>query len=306
MPPKISVVIPTLNAGPSFPELLRRIRSQKDVGDIEIVIVDSQSTDQTRQAARDAGAKVLKIRWQDFNHGDTRNLGIANSKGEYIALLTQDALPDNDQWLYFLVKALDDDPKVSAAYSRQIPHHDAPPWIKHQIEDYGVFSDQPRLQHLHNPASLQNLTPIERLRLCTLDNVSSLIRRSAWHNHPFPHVPFAEDLQWAKQEILRGGKISYQPQSRVIHSHRRGPIYEFRRARIAHYRLAQLFDIQLVPTFPLLIRYSLQNLAKMTKLVMSEKPVRVADLIQAPLIAVTSTWGQYIGAKIAYRQKGSI
>ena len=43
----ISVVIPTLNAGPEFRSLLQKLRQQKGIGDVEIIVVDSGSRDDT-------------------------------------------------------------------------------------------------------------------------------------------------------------------------------------------------------------------------------------------------------------------
>ena len=303
--PTVSVIIPTLNAGSAFPDILERIHEQKDVSDVEIVVVDSGSTDGTRQAAQHSATKTITIPRRNFNHGGTRNLAILEAHGELIALLTQDAMPDNDQWLYYLVAAVMSDDDVSGAYSRQIPHPDTPPWIKHQMAEHGLFSDQPRIQQLSNPKSFDTLDPLERLNLCIFDDVSSLIRRSTWENHPLPEAPFAEDLEWAKEELLRGKKIVYEPKSRVIHSHRRGAIHEYRRAKIAHYRLYELFDLRLVPTIPLLFRYSLQNIIRLTNWTLQERPVHLNDAFMAPFVAVASTLGQYMGAKIASQQRGA-
>jgi len=287
-----------LNAGHHFPEILDRIRKQNDVGEVEIVMVDSGSTDGTLQAGDRTGAKTIAIDRRTFNHGGTRNLGISESKGELVALLTQDAMPEDDHWLHYLVEAVTNDEQVSGAYSRQIPRPGTPPWVIRQMDEYGLFSDIPRIQELAEGLAFDRMEPLERLRLCTFDDVSSLVRRSAWELHRYPEVPFAEDLEWAKDEILRGNKIAYEPRSRVIHSHRRGAIHEYRRSRIAHQRLCELFDLRLVPTFPLLIRYSLQNIVRHLRWA-SAKPANLTNLFEAPCVAVASTVGQYMGAKAA-------
>ena len=294
----VSVIIPTLNAGPDFPDILNRIRSQKDVGSVEIVVVDSGSTDGTSEVARKAGGMTIDINRKSFNHGGTRNLGISNSSGELAALLTQDAMPENENWLYSLVEAVKSDPSISGAYSRQIPHPSTPAWILHQMEEHGLHSDIPRIQGLTESSTFDNMPPLEKLRLCTFDNVSSLIPRSVWEKHPFPEAPFAEDLEWAKYEILQGNKIVYQPESRVIHSHRRGAIHEYHRSRIAHQRLHELFQVRLVPTIPLLLKYSIQNVIRLTGWAL-ERPGNIADIFQAPLVAVANTFGQYVGARAA-------
>ncbi len=118
---KVSVVIPTFNAGPEFEELLQKISSQERDFEHEIVVVDSESTDGTAELARRYGATVHQIAKQKFNHGATRNLGISLSRGEYIALTVQDSVPLDERWLYAMVENLERDERVAGVYSRQLP-----------------------------------------------------------------------------------------------------------------------------------------------------------------------------------------
>jgi len=302
MPPSISVAIPTRNAGNGFREVLDKIRIQIGVGEVEIVVVDSDSSDQTREIAVNTGAKVYKIERKDFNHGGTRNFAISKTNGEVIALLTQDALPENEHWLYALVNAVLDNPDVSGAYSRQIPQVNAPFWVRQQMEEHGVLSEEKRVQYLKEDDSFGAMSPMQRVQLCTFDNVSSAIRREAWEEHPFPKVLFAEDIEWARGEIMRGHKLVYQPDSCVIHSHQPNPFQEFARVKIAHQRLAGLFDLRLVPSFPLLVRYGISNMVRLTRGTIQEQPRRWTGVIEAPFIAVASTLGQYYGAKLVKRK----
>ncbi|MEI7682381.1 MAG: PIG-L family deacetylase, partial [Betaproteobacteria bacterium] len=103
---KVSVVIPTLNAGLEFNWMLRKLRSQCGVREIEIVIVDSGSRDQTVQAAREAGAKVIEILPTEFSHSYARNLGADAATGDYVLFMVQDAYPIGDYWLYGMLRYL--------------------------------------------------------------------------------------------------------------------------------------------------------------------------------------------------------
>ncbi len=53
------------------------------------------------------------------------------------------------------------------------------------------------------------LSPLERLALCTFDNVCSCIRRSVWRVHPFPEAPIAEDVEWAREVLVAGYRLAY-------------------------------------------------------------------------------------------------
>lgn len=115
---KISVVIPTLNAGYEFEELLKKISAQEGDFEREVLVVDSESTDGTDELARSYGAAVYRIRRQEFNHGAARNLGISLARGEYVALTVQDAVPLDEQWLATMVENLERDERVAGVYGR--------------------------------------------------------------------------------------------------------------------------------------------------------------------------------------------
>ena len=62
----------------------------------------------------------------------------------------------------------------------------------------------------------------------------------------------AEDLEWARDVLLAGHALVYAPAAVVVHSHERSARHELRRTRLVHARLAELFDLRLVPDVPCL------------------------------------------------------
>src|SRR6185369_10515294 len=100
----VSVVIPTLNGGPLFEQVLQQLTRQVCPVPIEILVVDSGSTDGTIEAAKKAGARVENVPRQDFDHGLTRNKGIEMTSGDVVVLLTQDALPADEHLIANLLK----------------------------------------------------------------------------------------------------------------------------------------------------------------------------------------------------------
>src|SRR5271170_6258104 len=70
--PSVSVVIPTLNGGRLFAEVMDGLCRQKFVGAVEILVIDSGSTDGTVGVALAAGARVAEIPQAEFDHGLTR------------------------------------------------------------------------------------------------------------------------------------------------------------------------------------------------------------------------------------------
>ena len=89
--PLISVVIPTYNRGVLLKKAIESVVAQS-YENIEIIIVDNNSTDNTDEVISsfvDSRIKVYKIHNQGIIAA-SRNLGIKNAEGDWIALLDSD------------------------------------------------------------------------------------------------------------------------------------------------------------------------------------------------------------------------
>lgn len=93
----VSVIIPSYNSGKFLNEAIKSVASQT-YRDLEIIIINDGSIDDTEKIAKDWQKKDKRIRYLKHhkNQGlaSARNTGIRNSKGEYIAFLDAD-----DVWL---------------------------------------------------------------------------------------------------------------------------------------------------------------------------------------------------------------
>ncbi len=92
--PLISVIIPTYNRANFLGEAIESVLSQT-YKNLEVIIIDDGSTDDTRQLIEKYTDKRIIYLYQE--HGGTsaaRNKGIQEAKGEYIAFLDSD-----DIWL---------------------------------------------------------------------------------------------------------------------------------------------------------------------------------------------------------------
>lgn len=241
------MVIPTLNAGSGFAELLERLLEQETPFGCEILVIDSGSTDGTAELARRYGAAVHGIGRAEFGHGATRNLGVSLSRGEYVAFIVQDALPLDGRWLAAMVENLDVDDLVAGVYGRQIPRPESTPLTRALVDGWPTASLERRVQRLEDPALYRALTPSERRSLATFDNVSSCVRRSVWDEVPFERAGFGEDIRWARSVLEAGYKLVYEPRSAVIHSHERGALYDLRRNYVDGEVLIELFDLAPTP-----------------------------------------------------------
>src|SRR5205807_2588160 len=77
--------------------------------EVDVVVVDSGSTDGSAQRAAELGARVDEIPAEEFVHGATRNRAARLSRGDVLVFTTQDAVAADERWLASLVAALGED-----------------------------------------------------------------------------------------------------------------------------------------------------------------------------------------------------
>ncbi len=250
----VSIIIPTKNAGPAFEELMTGIRKQIGVSDVEIIIIDSDSTDGTPDLAEKYGARVLMIKSEEFNHGLTRNLGTEVANGRYIVFLVQDAVPLNERWLYSTVRVLERNPSIGAVTCRQFPRQDADLFARfanhNHYESMGLQKDEVRL--ISNAKEYQALSPSNRRRISQLDNVCTCFRGDIIRLYRFENVKYAEDLEIGARLARSGHRLAFLTSTGVIHSHNRPSLHFLKRGYIDR-RLSPRF-LGYPPSLPILPR----------------------------------------------------
>jgi len=253
-PSRVSVVVPTWNGGARFRELLVALASQELDEGFELVVVDSSSADGTAEAARAAGARVHSIPQSSFNHGGTRNLGISLASGDLVLLLTQDALPVGPHYVASMVATFER-ANVDGVYARQVPRPDCDPILAERLRLWSASRSEPVLQVLApgdaraSAALFARLPALERYLSCAFDNVASAVRRRTWERIPFPERSFGEDVAWAREVLLSGGAVAYEPTAVVEHSHRIDMVREFKRLYCDHRNIIELFELRTVPSW---------------------------------------------------------
>lgn len=217
---RISVIIPTYNAGPVFEELLSRLQCQTLLPH-EIIVIDSSSSDRTVSLAKRMGARVFTILQSEFDHGGTRNYAAGLAEGDIFVFMTQDAMPDNEHMLQELVRPFQD-AQTSCAYARQLPR-----------PQENILEKLSRGFNYPDQAMTKNKSDIARLGIKTFfcSNVCAAVRRETFYEvGRFPEpVIFNEDMFLAAKCILSGYSIAYAADSRVIHSHDYTLVQQFRR-----------------------------------------------------------------------------
>jgi rhamnosyltransferase len=217
---KVSVIIPTLNAGPSIGKLISVLLSQ-DLAPSEIIVIDSSSADNTIPLAEAAGAKTIVIPRHAFNHGKTRNIAAMQAKGDVLVFMTQDALPRDNTLIGTLTKPLLQ-PDIAAAFGRHIPRSDATP-----LE---VFARQFNYPVQGSVKGIENAKAYG-IKTFFFSNVCSSIQKERFREvGMFPEgIRANEDMLIAAEIMLKGFKVAYVPEAMVIHSHNYSLLTQFRR-----------------------------------------------------------------------------
>lgn len=210
-PPSVSVVIPTKNGGAEWRPLCRHLARMRERFGIEVLVIDSGSSDGTVEAARDAGLWVHEIEPAEFGHARTRNLGVRMVGGDVVCFLTQDVLPCTPDWPVRFARALDD-PRIAGVYGRQVPR-DAT-----TMEMFFVAINYPAEPIRFDPGPGGHHPRPGRV---LFSNAFSAIRRDVALRLPFlDDVPVSEDQVWARQALEAGHSIAYDPGIEALHAHR--------------------------------------------------------------------------------------
>jgi hypothetical protein len=159
-----------------------------------------------------------------------------------IVFTVQDAVPCSENWLSALERSLCET-DVAAVYTDQIPHDDASPYARLEIESISkARGGKQKIQQIESLEEFMAMPYDEAYRAIGLDNVCAIYRKELLINIPFPEVDFAEDLAWAFKNMLLGHKVLYQPEIKVKHSHNRSPEYAFNRQIINSYWCAKIIN----------------------------------------------------------------
>ncbi len=239
----ISVVIPTKNAGSDIDQLFRRLRSQARVKEVQVIVVDSGSTDGTCDAAERQATRLVRIASEQFTHSLARNTGAEYATGDYLLFMVQDALPLTNLWLWEMTTALETN-SLAAVSCAEYPRAESDLFYQFLIHNHRGSDD---INHDRVLAWDESCSTYTGMRSnAQLSDVATLIRRDVFETYRFQRN-YAEDLDLGFRLVRDGHKLGYLQSTKVLHSHNRPAFYFLKRGYVDARFLVELFSSFLYP-----------------------------------------------------------
>ena len=207
-----SIVIRAYNEEKHIGRLLDGIR-QQTLRDVEIVLVDSGSTDQTVSIAESFEARIVRILSAEFTFGRSLNLGLRAATRRLVVIASAHVYPVYPDWLESLLHPFENE-AVALTYGKQRGPNSA------------RYSEQQIFHQWYPDAGKPN----QPTAFC--NNANAAIRKSLWKQNPYDEtLTGLEDLAWAKWAKEQGHQIDYVPEAEIIHVHNETPHGVFNRYR---------------------------------------------------------------------------
>ncbi|WP_255182329.1 glycosyltransferase family 2 protein [Rhodococcus sp. 06-1460-1B] len=196
----VSVIIRALNEGAHLGKLLYGLSQQDQPAD-EIILVDSGSTDDTVDIAKNAGCRVANIRKEEFSFGRALNIGCEAASGELLVMMSAHVYPVYDTYLRLLTEPFDKH-GADICYGRQVGDH------RTKFSETRVMN-----RWFPNQSIWDQGHPFS-------NNASAAVRASLWQKHGYDEsLTGLEDLAFAKKALADGAKISYVAEAPIFHVH---------------------------------------------------------------------------------------
>jgi len=216
---KVSVIIPTYNAEPYLTKLLENLKQQ--TLSFELIIIDSSSTDNTLNIAKQYADHIISIPKNEFDHGGTRTLAAKVAAGDMLIFITQDALPASTTSFENLLHVFND-PRIVAAYGRQLAY-----------EETNFFGKHLRLFNYPETSSVRSIKEknLYGMKTAFLSDSFSVYRKSAMKEVGYFNdgLIVGEDNHITAKLLIKGYKVAYVADAEVYHSHSYNLLQEFQR-----------------------------------------------------------------------------
>lgn len=272
--PRVSIIIRCYNEAEHLGRLLHGIDEQT-IEEYEIVLVDSGSTDGTREIARQHGVDgIVYIDPEEFSFGRALNYGCNAATGKYCIISSAHVYPKRNDWLKKLLAKFDDG--IALVYGKQ------------RGNEVTTFAENEIFKQWFPNYD------IDRQGHPFCNNANAAIRRRLWKENPYDEeLTGLEDVAWAKQMQEAGYDISYASEAEVIHVHDETAREIYNRYRREAYAHKQIVPEQSFSTLDFLRLSTSHVLSDYCSAVSAGKFWE--NLLEIPKFRLLQFWGTHRG-----------
>lgn len=209
--PVASVLVRVKNEAAGLQRLLESLQRQSMFARIELVFLDSGSSDSTLECLLGTDCTVYQIASEEFSFGESCNLLMALTASEVCFFFSGHVIIESPDALSKAYEAIASG-RACAGYFRQVPnrHHGA-----------SIYEVAFLRRNFPGP---DRRGESARQAITRFSNAASVLSRKAWELQWFPDVIANEDALWAQEFLLRKpGGIAYFADLPVAHSHNEDP-----------------------------------------------------------------------------------
>lgn len=285
---QLSIIIRTYNEEKYLPELLYSLTLQ-NIEDckMEIILVDSGSTDETVQIAKSYGCKIEYIRKDEFSFGKSLNIGCSAASGNILVFISGHCIPVNNSWLINLVRPIILN-QVSLTYGKQIGIN------------FSKFSEKQIFAKYYPEES----SIPQNNFFC--NNANAALDQRIWEKYLFDEeLTGLEDMHLGKRILNDNFKLGYVSTAEIFHIHNENWSKiknRFEREAIALQRIMPEVHV----TFSDFLRYFISSVWFDFGQALKEK-VFFQKVFEIIVYRLAQYWGTYQGnhshRKISYKIK---
>jgi len=204
--PNISILIRSRNNGAYVKQWFEDIRAQEYSGHIEIIVVDTESTDGTLSYAKSQGATIIQLNQADFTYPTALNLGFKAAKYDYVATLVGHSNLSNTMMLKSLAYWCQQD-NFGGLYGIPLANKNGSVWER-LSSTLSFFIMKPQI--------------LRRSSGGMLGGNAAVVKRSVWEKLGGYNEAYAgggEDAALARYMLSEGFIIVREPLWSLFHSH---------------------------------------------------------------------------------------
>ena len=219
---KVDVIIPVYHPGKEFSVLLERLTEQTVVIHRIIAMNTEENYWNKELEQKYPLLEVHHLKKSEFDHGGTRAWAAELSDAEIMVFMTQDAVPADRNLIENLVKALEKEKMIAAAYARQLPNE-----MCSFAERYTRSFNYPEKSYVRTQRDLS----LYGIKTFFCSNVCAAYKKEIYQKLGgfVKKTIFNEDMIYAGKLIQMGYGIAYAADAKVIHSHNYSCMQQFHR-----------------------------------------------------------------------------